>query len=318
MTAALSVLIIHHEPTRYFTRLCSRFPGITFLSARNDSEVAGQLAAHNPRVVLSFRCDPVSTAAQTLAARSPGVDWVQVAGAGYDHIGPLDELACRVTTCAGVLSPFHAETVMGAIINLNFGFHKYQRQQQEKVYRKLPWRSLEGQRLLLIGLGHIGRALAVKARCFGMHITAVRSRQQDSPFADAVLPIKQLPELLAEADFVSLHIPYNEATHHFFDASLFAAMKNTSFFINTARGNIVDEQALIAALASRSIQGAYLDVFSQEPLPATSPLWEIDSVLISPHYCDAVVDWHERFAMFFADNLDLWLAGQALKNQIHP
>jgi D-2-hydroxyacid dehydrogenase (NADP+) len=313
-----NILIIHHEQDRYFDTLCARFPGLHFYSGRNDKEVEKQMADLQPQVLLSFRCDPISTKIQTMAVREPCVKWVQVAGAGYDHIGDLDKIACPVTNCAGVLSRFQAETVIGAMINLNFGFFRYQQQQQEKVYRKLPWRSLEGQKLLLIGLGHIGKAVAIKARQFGMHVTAVRSRLQDSPEADVVCTPDSLPELLPDADFVSLHLPYSEDTHHYFDAEMFAAMKESAYLINTARGNVVDEQALIAALQKGLIAGAYLDVFSEEPLPQSSQLWQLENLLLTPHYCDSVEDWHERFAGFFADNVDRWLAGDTLHNLINP
>lgn len=311
-----NVLIIHHEQDRYFDYLCNRFPDLHFYSARNDSELAQQMADHQPHVILSFRSDFISTEAQSIAVRNPCVQWVQVAGAGYDHLGDLDEIACPVTNCAGVLSRFQAETVIGAMINLNFGFFRYQQQQREKLYKKLPWRSLEGQKLLLIGLGHIGQAVAVNARHFGMHITAVRSRITDSPEADVVCTPDQLPTLLPEADFVSLHLPYSEETHHFFDAKMFKAMKESAYFINTARGGIVDEDALVAALKKKEIKGAYLDVFREEPIPQSSQLWQQENALISPHYCDSVEDWHERFAIFFADNLQRWLAGDALHNLI--
>ncbi len=313
-----NILVIHHEQDRYFETLCSRFPDLHFYSARSDAKLAQQMADLQPQVLLSFRCDPISTDAQRLAVRNSCVKWVQVAGAGYDHLGNLDDLTCAVTNCAGVLSRFQAETVIGAMINLNFGFFRYQQQQQRKEYRKLPWHSLEGQKLLLVGMGHIGRAVAINGRHFGMHITAIRSTIQDSPEADVVCTPDQIYEVLPEADFVSLHLPYSEATHHFFDARMFGAMKESAYFINTARGNIVDEEALVAALQGKTIAGAYLDVFSEEPIPQSSQLWQLENALLTPHYCDSVDDWHERFAAFFADNLQRWVVGEELQNMIRP
>lgn len=316
MEADTTVLVLHHEPERYFETLVARFPEMRFHSARNDQEVAQQMSDLQPQILLSFRCDPISTESQTLAARQPCVKWIQVAGAGYDHIGDFGQIACQVSNGAGVLSRFQAETVIGAMINLNFGFFRYQQQQQKKIYRKLPWRSLEGQKLLLIGLGNIGRAVAINARHFGMHVTAVRSRLQEAVEADVVYTPEHLPELLPEADFVSLHLPYSAATHHCFDAKMFGAMKKSGVFINTARGNIVDEDALVTALKEKTIKAAYLDVFREEPIPQSSQLWELDNVLLSPHYCDSVEDWHERFSGFFAENLQRWLAGEKLRNRI--
>lgn len=316
MTKDTDVLVIHHEPERYFKSLCVRFPDVSFHSAQNDQEVIQQMNKFKPQILLSFRCDPISTKTQTRAAQEPCVQWIQSAGAGYDHIGDLDLIKCSVSNCAGVLSRFQAETVMGAMINLNFGFFRYQQQQQKKIYRKLPWRSLEGQKLLLVGLGNIGRAVAKNARFLGMHVIAVRSHLQESPEVDEVYTPDKLPSLLSDADFVSLHLPYSEATHHYFDEKMLKCMKPSAYLMNTARGNIVDESALIAALQERTIAGAYLDVFSEEPLPKSNQLWQLDNVLLSPHYCDSVEDWHERFADFFADNLDRWLAGEKLHNLI--
>lgn len=312
-----TVLVLHHEPDRYFETLCNRFPEVAFHCARSDSEVEKQMAALQPEILLSFRCDPISTKVQSLAVRKPCVQWVQVAGAGYDHIGELADLSCQVSTCAGVLSKFQAETVIGAMIGLNFGFHRYQQQKQKKIYKKIPWCSLEGKHLLLIGFGHIGRAVARNARHFGMHITAVRTHIQETPEADRVATPEQLPDLLAESDFVSLHLPYSKSSHHFFDAKMFSYMKKDAFFVNTSRGNLVEENALVDAIRGRLIAGAYLDVFCEEPLPESSQLWQLDNLVMSPHYCDAVDDWHERFAGFFSDNLVHWLACEPLMNSIN-
>ena len=95
-------------------------------------------------------------------------------------------------------------------------------------------------------------------------------------------------------------------------------MRATAFLINAARGPVVDETALAAALQAGKIAGAYLDVFEEEPLPRESPLWDLENVVISPHAADIIVDWEERFARFFADNLERWLKGALPVNVIGP
>src|ERR1700738_3687904 len=128
-----------------------------------------------------------------------------------------------------------------------------------------PPRRLAGQRLGLVGLGNIGRLVAGKARGFGLGVVAydpyLRDRAEDG------IPLVDLDELLASADFVSVHCPLNASTHHLLGQRELAQMKPTAFLINTARGPIVDEAALCEALASRRIAGAGLDVFETEPLP---------------------------------------------------
>jgi len=311
-----SVLVVHDNPDQYFQTLVDRYPGCTFHAARSDDELQEQIDSFKPEILLSFRCDGITTAAQIKAAQTDGVRWIQVAGAGHDHLGDLSQLSCTVSNCGGVLSRFQAETVIGAMINLNFGFFRYQQQQERKIYKKLPWNSLAGQKLLLVGFGHIGKAVARDAHHFGMHVTAVRTRACKTPEADAVFAIDKLPDLLPHADFVSLHLPHNAKTHQFFDKKMFCAMKAGSYFINTARGQIVQEKDLIEVLREKRIGGAYLDVFTEEPLPISSPLWDLENVILTPHYCDAVSDWHKRFADFFADNLQNWLDGIPLQNCI--
>jgi phosphoglycerate dehydrogenase-like enzyme len=311
-----SVLVVHDNPDRYFQTLVDRYPGCGFHTARSDSELKAQIDSVKPEILLSFRCNGITTAAQAKAAQADCVQWTQVAGAGHDHLGDLTLLSCTVSNCGGVLSRFQAETVIGAMINLNFGFFRYQQQQGQKTYKKLPWNSLAGQKLLLVGFGNIGKAVARDAHHFGMHVTAVRTRACETPEADAVFSMDKLPELLPHADFVSLHLPHNTETHQFFNKKMFYAMQAGSYFINTARGQIVQEEDLIEALDSNHIGGAYLDVFTEEPLPKSSPLWDMKNVIITPHFCDAVSDWHERFADFFADNLQNWLNGMPLQNCI--
>ena len=311
-----SVLVVHDNPDRYFQSLVKNFPGCVFYTARTDEELQQQITSVRPEILLSFRCDGITTASQTKAAQSDCIQWIQVAGAGHDHLGDLSNLHCTVSNCGGVLSRFQAETVIGAMINLNFGFFRYQQLQNQKTYKKLPWNSLNGQKLLLVGFGHIGKAVARDARHFGMHVTAVRTTACETPEADAVYAIDKLPELLPQADFVSLHLPHTLETHRFFDKKMFQAMKPGSYFINTARGLIVQEEDLIEALHSKHLGGAYLDVFSEEPLPASNPLWSLENVILTPHFCDAVSDWHERFADFFAENLTRWLEERPLENII--
>jgi phosphoglycerate dehydrogenase-like enzyme len=308
------VLVVHDNPDRYFQNLVKHFPGCIFHTARKDDELLEQINSFQPQILFSFRCDRITTAAQIKAAQAECVQWIQVAGAGHDHLGDLSQLPATISNCGGVLSRFQAETVIGAMINLNFGFNRYQQLQKQKTYKKLPWNSLAGQKLLLVGFGNIGKAVARDAHHFGMHVTAVRSKTRETPEADAVFAIDQLPELLPYADFVSLHLPHTDKTHQFFDKKMFTAMKKGSYFINTARGQIVNEEDLIEVLINKHLAGAYLDVFSEEPLPESNPLWNLENAIITPHYCDAVSDWHERFADFFADNLQNWLHNEPLQN----
>ncbi|MEM7292744.1 MAG: NAD(P)-dependent oxidoreductase, partial [Pseudomonadota bacterium] len=133
-------------------------------------------------------------------------------------------------------------------------------------------------------------------------------------YVDEVAGIDELHTMLARADYVCLHTPLTEDTRDMLGPDEFAAMKPGAYFLNGARGGIVDEDALLQALQSGHLNGAYSDVFATEPLPADSPLWDAPNLIISPHVSDSIANWEVRYVDFFAINLQRWLDGQKLLN----
>ena len=153
-----------------------------------------------------------------------------------------------------------------------------------------PMGSVYGQTLGLIGCGNIGRLTAKKAQCFGLEVLGYDPYVSESLAAECRITLVSLFELLGESDFVSIHTPLNEETWHFIGETEFRRMKPSAYFINTARGAIVDEAALIKALEEKWIAGAGLDVFEREPVNLSNPLLKMDNVIATPHtasYCDA-------------------------------
>jgi D-3-phosphoglycerate dehydrogenase len=146
-----------------------------------------------------------------------------------------------------------------------------------------PPRRLAGQRLGLVGLGNIGRLVARKARNFGLDIVAYDPYLERSATEIEGTPLIGLDALLSSADIVSVHCPLNPATHHLLGARELDLLKPTAYLINTARGAIVDQAALVEVLAARRIAGAALDVFETEPLPPDDPLRDLDNVILTPH-----------------------------------
>jgi phosphoglycerate dehydrogenase-like enzyme len=219
-----------------------------------------------------------------------------------------------VTNSAGVLAPFHAETVIGAIFALNLNFAAYFAQKQQRVWQERGFTSLAGKSLLVVGLGRIGKCVAALAMKVGMKVSAVTRTPQDHEGLERVDPIARLHDAVARADFVSLHVPLTAETRRMVTAETFRAMKPDAMFINTARGGVVDQAALVSALESKTIAAAYLDVFEDEPLPAADPLWSMENVIITPHMADSVSDWPQRFAVLFCENLERHLSGNPLLN----
>jgi phosphoglycerate dehydrogenase-like enzyme len=311
------VLVLHDSPEQVRSELDERFAQTRFVYVTTADDIPAALEQWQPEVVLSIKCPTLPGPCHRIAATYESVKWLHVGGSGFDHILPLDERTPAVTNSAGVLSGFLGETVTGAMLALNGNFLRYQSQANRRQWRPIPFRPLCDQTLLVVGMGNIGECVARNASALGMRVLGTRRTPKSSPYAERVLGNDALPSLLPEADFVSLHVRLDDSSHHLFDHALIAAMRPGSVLINTARGPVVDEKALIDALDNGHLGGAYLDVFETEPLPETSPLWGRDNVLLTPHAADQVLDWPTRFAAFFADNLERWQRGEVLENVVH-
>jgi phosphoglycerate dehydrogenase-like enzyme len=177
---------------------------------------------------------------------------------------------------------------------------------------------LGGKTLLVIGLGGIGGRLARLAKAFDLRVIGIRKNPAaGGDGADAVHGIEALHRLLPEADFVALTCPLTRETEKLIDATAFRAMRSTAYLVNVARGRVVDEAALTAALVERHIAGAALDVTAEEPLPPSSPLWEMEQVLITPHTAGETRRYEDNVLDLLEENLDrLWRGTTLLKNQI--
>ncbi len=312
------VMIAHSEPNPLRALLERRFPGAPIHYAATPEELVRTLEDHDPEVVLSIKQDSFPAPTHRPVVEHPSVRWVQVGGSGYEHFQPWDDTRLSVTNCAGVLAAYLAETVTGAILTLNGHFLRYAGQQRERLWRRIPFTPLAGQTLLVIGIGKIGGIVARNAKALGMRVIATRRSGRPHSAADEIHPAEALPALLGRADFVSLHVRLSDQTRHLINRDSLAAMKPGAFLLNSSRGAVVDESALVEAVESGRLAGAYLDVFESEPLPEASPLWRLPNVLVTPHTADNIDGWELEFAAFFADNLERWLAGRPLVNLVTP
>ena len=310
------VLIAHNEPDDFRDLLAARFPGVEFAYAATAEAVAAGLARHDPEVVFSVKHPGFPGPAHAPIPAHPSVRWIQVGGSGVDHLVPWDAARITVTNGAGVLAPYLAETVTGAMLALGCGFPGYVEQQRARAWKPVSFTPLRGRTLLVVGFGCIGECVARNAKALGMRVIAVRGRPAPHPVADEMHGPDALEALLPAADFVSIHVRLDDTTRGLFSRRALASMKPGAFLLNTSRGAVVDEPALVDALRTGHLAGAYLDVFETEPLPVESPLWAMSNVLVTPHASDNVVGWPRRFAELFADNLDRWRADEALLNVV--
>lgn len=247
--------------------------------------------------------------------------WFQVITAGVDRLAAEGILnrGFEITTVSGLAAPAIAEWVMGAIVMLVKGMHTSVRDQAEHKWSFRFTAELAGKTCGIAGMGAIGRETARRAHAFGMRVIATRRTVEagaTDPDCDAILPYLELDRLLQESDYVVLAVPLTAETHHLIGARELALMKPTASLLNVARGPVVDQDALVAALRDGTIASAALDVTDPEPLPADSPLWDMPNVILTPHISGAVEGYGHRAAEIFIANLKRYLEGQPLEHLV--
>ena len=246
--------------------------------------------------------------------------WVQVSNVGvHGFLFPaLVESDVIVTNGRGAAERHIAEAVLGYLVAMARGFPAIFADQRAHIWGDRDTERLAGERLLVVGPGPIGREIA-RACATGLHMQVEAVGRSERP-ADDVFAKVHGPQgfhaALSGADYVVDAMPLTEETRNMFDEAAFASMKPSARFVNIGRGATVDEPALVAALESRKLAGAALDVFEREPLPSDSPLWDLPSVIVSPHTSGRVKGWREDFAAIFYDNVERWLAGDELMNVV--
>lgn len=208
-------------------------------------------------------------------------------GVGYDNVpvSACSERGIPVTIIGDVNAVAVAEHtlyLMLAVAKNGARFDRAVRTGDFGIRSRLTTTELRGKTLLLVGYGRIGQEFASRARPFGLSITAFDPFVDRSRFPDVVF-LDTLEAALAQADVVSLHVPLSEKTRNLIDAAALARMRMGSILLNAARGGIIDEPALIAALDSGHLRGAGLDVYAREPLPADDPLLTREDIVFSPH-----------------------------------
>lgn len=248
--------------------------------------------------------------------------WFQVINAGVDDLQARGLVGRQfsITTGAGIAAVGIAEHSLALMLMLARGMHRLLVQQQDRHWEMQPSLQLAGKTLGVVGLGEIGRETARRARAFGMRVIACRRTVGSGadPDCDQLLPYDQLDSLLAQSDYVHLAVPLTPETRHLIGAPQFAQMKPTAFLINVARGEVVDQDALIAALQSGQIAGAGLDVVTPEPLPVDNPLWAMPNVILTPHTAGYIESYGHRAIEVFIANLRRYLANEALSHVVDP
>jgi phosphoglycerate dehydrogenase-like enzyme len=261
-----------------------------------------------------------------LAAMAPKLRFIQSIGAGTDQFdrAVLEARGIRLASAAGVNARAVSEHAMSLILALARRLPEARDNQARKVWRgmigDLAQREdeLQGKTLVVVGLGRIGGRLAQIAKAFDMRVIGVRRDPSGGKgAADEVHALAALPGLLPAADFVALTCPLTPETTNLIDAAALRAMKPSAYLVNCARGRVVDEPALVAALAAGTIAGAGIDVTWEEPLPPDSPLWTAPNAFITPHTAGETRRYEDNVLDILTENLGrLWRGEASLMNQV--
>jgi phosphoglycerate dehydrogenase-like enzyme len=252
------------------------------------------------------------------AASARCLRWIQVTSAGVERILPAREQLSQVlvTNARGIHSELMADHVLAAMVMLQWDFPRILRDQRERRWRREPKAALAGKTLGVVGAGAIGAEIGRRASHFGMRVLGIRRSGEPLPDFEAVVRPDRLLEVLAQSDFVCVTVPATDATSRLIGPEQFRAMKAGAFFINIARGSVVDEAELIRALRDGSLAGAALDVYEKEPPEDDNPLWDMPNVIMTPHISGMLDTNEERLVSIFADNLVRYRSGAPLRNMV--
>jgi phosphoglycerate dehydrogenase-like enzyme len=290
--ATVLILLTLPEPIRnqYRDRLRKRFPQITIELVDHHSKVAPFID----------KADALVTFAPMLSgdvlAAATRLKWVQALGTGVDNL--IDQPALRkdviVTNTRGIQATPVSEAALAGMLTLARGLRRVISAQEERQWRRFPAQLLHDKTVGIFGVGQIAEILAPKCKAFGMRVVGVTTAPRALAGFDRMHRREELPQVVGDFDFLILLTPLTAATRNSVDARVLAAMKPTSYLVNLARGGIVDERALVEALAKGRIAGAALDVFNEEPLPSDHPFWAMPNVIITAHqggFCDVYIDY---------------------------
>lgn len=230
----------------------------------------------------------------------------------------LKEKNILVANASGFHAPQMSEQALGVMLAFSRSIrHAIQNQQKHYWEPHQSVNTLMGKTLCIVGTGSIGKGVAKKAAVFGMNVIGVKRHASAVEGFSEIYGIENLLQALPRANYILLLTPLTKETYHLFDEEQFASMKKEAVFINFSRGDTVNEDVLIKALSSKKIAGAALDVCHEEPLAPSSPLWDMENVIITPHTAGFVPDYASHAISVLIPNLIAFRKGEALPTQVN-
>lgn len=303
-------------------RLCihesvgNKIPEEAFVNAFEDLSIPAELVGNDEiydktDAVASFRPRP-----EFLEA-----GWVHVIRAGYDEFdtNAYKNNKIPLTNSTGIHGATVGEIAVGYMLSLARLLHIYRDNQTEREWYKPRYErpfTIQGEQLCVVGLGTLGKGIAQRANALGMDVVGVRRSDEPVSSVSTMYSPENLNEALSDARFVAIATPHTPSTEGLIGAAEFKQMRDDAYLINVSRGPVVDEDALVRALEADTIAGAALDVFETEPLPAESPLWEEEDVIVTPHRGSATNRYHLDIAELVKENIRCFQTDDELKNRV--
>lgn len=303
------------ETSQAVQRLKQRFPVAVHSTRLEPDELAKALA--NAAIVIPFR--ERSKIDAPILEQAVNLRLIAQTGGGAAHVDRAfaAQRGVTISITPGGSAQSVAELVLGLALAFEHRIVEGDRLIRGGEWRSLLGRDIGGKTLGLLGFGATAQAVAPRAKALGMDVLAWSRSLAERGASEAVTVAGSLDDLLAKSDIVSIHLPLNDATRGFMNRERLAMMKPASVLINTARGAIVDTDALIAALDQGHVRGACLDVFDPEPLPVDHPLRARPDVIVTPHVGWTTIDTMHRFLEVCEANIDAFLAGEP-RNVLQP
>lgn len=255
-----------------------------------------------------------------LLARTTGVRWVHFLSSGVEKIWEMDVdwSAYALSSSKGVHAVPISEYVLGAMLHFAKRFDQFTAQSRDALWRRERMGELTDAEVLIVGAGSIGRAVAERSRFLGVRPRLVARTARTDPDLGEVLGFQDLQAAAGSADYLVVAVPLTPETTGLIDDAILRALKPGAVLIDVSRGGVTPNAAVVRALNAGNLRGAALDVFDDEPLPADSPLWNRENVLLTPHVAGTTPHYMQRALEVFCSNAKQFVSGDALATAIDP
>ena len=300
----MNLLILDSQAEEYRRALEPEFPELVIRACKTENEVGAFI--EKAKFLLTFNIsDP-------LIRKAVNLEWIQALGTGVDAILGLPSLpkGVLVTSTRGIHGPQMSELAVLLMLALTRRFPDTVRNQDKSVWDRWPAELLWKKKVGIFGLGAVGEEIAFRCKAFGMTVYGINRSGRGVDAVDRMFGLDGLLTVAREVDYFIVAVPLTPETRGMVGAEVVSAMKPTAFLLNLARGPVVDEKALIRALESRTIAGAGLDVFDEEPLPQGHPFWKMKNVIVTPHVGGTSTFYVSQVLPIFRENLRRYLKGE--------